>query len=174
MAIKKISNATKNEPKVNESARQRAMINELVCQYAEMRDEKKVIEERMKTIADTLKEYALSNGVKDSNGSSYVEVGNYKIGNQAKTKVSFNESAIPYLKGKGFDDCIEIKEIVNEKAVEERVNSGELTVEDLTEITTSKVTYAIDVKKLEVQSPDIAEAVMPMAASKKPKPLKRK
>lgn len=151
-------------------------INELVKQYVEYREQKKVIDERMKSIAKILKDHAVSNGVKDSNGSTYVETSNgYRFGNQAKTSVSFNESAIPYLKGKGFDDCIEIKESVDEKAVEARVNSGELTVEDLTEITSSKVTYAIDVKKLEVQETvQEAEAVMPMAASKKPSPLKRK
>ena len=150
-------------------------INELARQYIEYREQKKVIDDRMKSIAKTLKEYATANGVEDSNGSSYVEVGNYRFGNQAKTSVSFNESAIAYLKGKGMIDCIETKEVINEKAVEERVNSGELSVEDLTEITTSKVTYAIDVKKLEVQETvQEAEAVMPMAASKKPSPLKRK
>lgn len=150
-------------------------ISELARQYLEYREQKKVIEDRMKSLATTLKDYAVSKGVKDANGSSYIEMGGYRFGNQAKTSVSFNESAIPYLKGKGFDDCIQIKESVNEKAVEERVNSGELTVEDLTEITASKVTYAIDVKKLEVQETvQEAEAVMPMAASKKPNPLKRK
>ena len=151
-------------------------INELVRQYVEYREQKKVIEDRMKSIADTLKAHAVSHGVKDSNGSSYVETENgYRFGNQAKTSVSFNADAIPYLKGKGLKDCIEVVEKVNEKAVEERVTSGELTVEDLSAITTSKVTYAIDVKKLEVQATvQEAEAVMPMAASKKPKPLKKK
>ena len=150
-------------------------IDELVKQYVEYREQKKVIDERMKSLADTLKKYAVTNGVKDSNGSSYVETeSGYRFGNQAKTKVSFSENAIPYLKGKGFDSCIDTVEVINEKAVEEKVNSGEISVEDLTEITTSKVSYAIDVKKLEVQEEvQESEAVMPMAASKKPKPLKR-
>lgn len=152
-------------------------IEELARQYIEYREQKKVIEGRMKSLADTLKKYAEQKGVKDANGSSYVETEKgYRIGNQAKTSVSFNEKAIPYFKGKGFKDCIVVKESVNEKAVEERVNSGELSVEDLTEITTSNVTYAIDVKKLEVQETvQEAEAIMPIAASKKPtKLIKRK
>lgn len=148
-------------------------IDALVQQYVEYREQKKVIDERMKSIAQTLKDYAVKNGVEDANGSTYVETDKgYRFGNQAKMKIFFNDSAIPFLKGKGFTDCIEVKEVVDEKAVENRVSTGELSAEDLTEITTSKVTYAIDVKKLEV--PQDVQEVAPVAASRKPRTLKRK
>ena len=69
MAVK-IAKATKTEPTMTELAKQ----------YLEYREQKKVIEDRMKVLATTLKEYAVSKGVKDSNGSSYIECDGYRVG----------------------------------------------------------------------------------------------
>lgn len=142
-------------------------IGTLLQEYNTLRDEKKRIEDRMKKLADLIKDNAEKVGVKDDKGSYYAEDENYIYGKQCKKSVSFNqEKALSYFKDHGFEDCIDTVEVINETAVEEHINTGDISFEDLESITDTKVSYAIDLKKKE-DMPEVQETEVPMAASKK-------
>ena len=142
-------------------------IGTLLSEYDTLREEKKKIEDRMKYLAEQIKAEAEKVGVKDDKGSYYAEDEKYVYGKQCKKSVSFNqEKAITFLKDRGYDDCIDTVEVINEDAVEGHINSGDISFEDLEDITTTKVTYAIDIKKKE-DMPVVEEKEVPLAASKK-------
>lgn len=142
-------------------------IGSLLEEYFSLREQKKTIEDRMKYLADQIKANAEKTGVKDDKGSYYAEDEQYVYGKQCKKSVSFDkDKAIEYFKNHGYDECIETVEIINEDAVEGRINTGDISFEDLESITTTKVTYAIDIKKKE-DMPVVEQTEVPMAASKK-------
>lgn len=142
-------------------------IGKLLEEYDNLREQKKTIEERMKFLADQIKANAERVGVKDDKGSFYAEDEQFVYGKQCKKSVSFNqEKAISYFKDHGYTDCIETVEVINEDAVEGRINTGDISFEDLEEITNTKVSYAIDIKKKE-EMPVVEQTEVSMAASKK-------
>jgi hypothetical protein len=144
-------------------------ISALLQEYDTLREQKKVIDNRMKTLAEKIKEDAEKNGVKDDKGSYYAEDGHFVYGKQAKKSINFKlEEAIAFFKRKRWTDCIRTIETVNEEKVTARIERGELKIKDLEEITTTNTTYAIDVKKKE-EVPTVEESTVsaPIAASSK-------
>lgn len=142
-------------------------IGRLLEEYYSLRDQKKTIEDRMKVLADQIKANAEKVGVKDDKGSFYAEDEQYVYGKQCKKSVSFDkDKAIEYFKTHGYDECIDTVEVINEEAVEGRINTGDISFEDLEAITNTKVTYAIDIKKKE-DMPEVEQTEVAMAASKK-------
>lgn len=151
-------------------------VEELAKQYVEYREQAKEIKARMDSIAKTLKDYAETNGVKDSNGSYYTELNGIKVGKQAKTTVKFTDNAINYLKsnlsGAELEAVIKTQEYIDEKEFESLVNEGKISDSDILQITESKVTYAIDVKVL-ADMPEVEQSEIPKAASTKPHFVKK-
>ena len=144
-------------------------IGSLLEEYNSLREQKKTIEDRMKYLADLIKADAEKVGVKDDKGSFYAEDEQFIYGKQCKKSVSFDkDKAIEFFKNHGYDDCVDTVEVINEEAVEGRVNSGDISYEDLESITSTKVTYAIDIKKKE-EMPVVEQTEAPLAASKKPR-----
>ena len=144
-------------------------IGTLLEEYYSLREQKKTIDDRMKFLADQIKENAERVGVKDDKGSYYAEDERYSYGKQCKKSVTFDtDKAMTYLKNHGYTDCIDTVEVINENAVEERINAGDISYEDLEAITNTKVTYAIDIKKKE-DMPVVEQTEVPLAASKKPR-----
>ena len=142
-------------------------IGSLLEEYYSLREQKKTIEDRMKTLADLIKANAEKTGVKDDKGSYYAEDEQYVYGKQCKKSVSFDkDKAIEYFKNHGYSECIDTVEVINEEAVESLINTGDISYEDLEAITTTKVTYAIDIKKKE-DMPVVEQTEVPLAASKK-------
>lgn len=142
-------------------------VETLLDRYFSLRDEKKTIEAELKKLSDEIKEAAERTGTKDDKGSYYAEAGNYVFGKIAKKSVSFDEGkALDFVRKKGFTDCIVTIESLDEGAIENRINSGDISYEELEGITTTKVTYAVDVKKKE-EMPTVEETVLPSAAKKK-------
>lgn len=127
-------------------------INEMVSEYFFLRSQKKVIDDKMKGLASTIKEYAKENGVKNDTGSYYCQNDEYIFGSQAKKSVSFDvDKAVEFLKSRGFNHAV--KQIttyeIDEDVVESLVGSGDISLSDLESITNTKVTYSVDVKKKE-------------------------
>lgn len=148
-------------------------IGNILSEYDALREQKKIIESRMKTLAEQIKEHAQSKGVKDDKGSYYAESNGFVYGKQAKKSVSFDkDKALDFLKERGFEDCIDTVEVINEDAVETHINNGDISYEDLEDITVTKVTYAVDLKKKE-EMPVVEETEVPLAASKKPRLIPR-
>lgn len=142
-------------------------VETLLDRYSRLRDEKKTIEAELKKLSDEIKEAAERIGTKDDKGSYYAEAGNYVFGKVAKKSVSFDEGkALDFVRKKGFTDCIVTIESLDEGAIENRINSGDISYEELEGITTTKVSYAVDVKKKE-EMPTVEETVLPSAASRK-------
>lgn len=142
-------------------------IGAMLSEYDSLREQKKKIEDRMKYLADQIKANAEKVGVKDDKGSFYAEDERFIYGKQCKKSVSFNqEKALSYFRDHGYDDCITTVEVINEEAVESRINTGDISFEDLEDITTTKVSYAIDLKRKEEMS-EVEQTEVPIAASKK-------
>ena len=142
-------------------------IGAMLSEYDSLREQKKKIEDRMKYLADQIKANAEKVGVKDDKGSFYAENEQFIYGKQCKKSVSFNqEKALSYFRDHGYDDCITTVEVINEEAVESRINTGDISFEDLEDITTTKVSYAIDLKRKEEMS-EVEQTEVPIAASKK-------
>lgn len=142
-------------------------IGAMLSEYDSLREQKKKIEDRMKYLADQIKANAEKVGVKDDKGSFYAENEQFIYGKQCKKSVSFNqEKALSYFRDHGYDDCITTVEVINEEAVESRINTGDISFEDLEDITTTKVSYAIDLKRKE-EMPEVEQTEVPIAASKK-------
>lgn len=142
-------------------------IGAMLSEYDSLREQKKKIEDRMKYLADQIKANAEKVGVKDDKGSFYAEDEQFIYGKQCKKSVSFNqEKALSYFRYHGYDDCITTVEVINEEAVESRINTGDISFEDLEDITTTKVSYAIDLKRKKEMS-EVEQTEVPIAASKK-------
>lgn len=142
-------------------------IGAMLSEYDSLREQKKKIEDRMKYLADQIKANAEKVGVKDDKGSFYAEDEQFIYGKQCKKSVSFNqEKALSYFREHGYDDCITTVEVINEEAVEGHINTGDISFEDLEDITTTKVSYAIDLKRKEEMA-EVEQTEVAMAASKK-------
>lgn len=142
-------------------------IGNLLAEYDSLKAQKKVLEDRMKKLADQIKDNAERVGVKDDKGSFYAENEQFIYGKQCKKSVSFDdEKALEFFKDRGLADCISTVEVINEEAVENHINNGDISYEDLESITTTKVTYAVDVKKKK-DMPVVEETNVAVAASKK-------
>jgi hypothetical protein len=143
-------------------------INSVLSEYDNLREQKKIIEARMKVLSDTIKDYAEQNGVKDDKGSYYAQNNDFVYGKQAKKSISFiAEDAIALFERRKWEDCIRTIKSINEDAVSARIESGDLTIKDLEKITTTNTTYAIDVKKKEEMKEVEQTTVAPVAASAK-------
>ena len=142
-------------------------IGAMLSEYDSLREQKKKIEDRMGYLANQIKANAEKVGVKDDKGSFYAEDEQFIYVKQCKKSVSFNqEKALSYFRDHGYDDCITTVEVINEEAVESRINTGDISFEDLEDITTTKVSYAIDLKRKEEMS-EVEQTEVPIAASKK-------
>lgn len=138
-------------------------------EYDNLREQKKTIEARMKTLAEHIKAEAEKSGTKDDKGSFYAQTENFIYGKQCKKSVSFDtDKAITYFKEHGYTDCINTVEVVNEDAVENRINTGDISYEDLEGITITSVKYAIDLKRKEEMT-EVQQTEVKSVASKKPR-----
>lgn len=133
-------------------------VGDYIREYVRLSDEIKRLQERKDSIGKTLKELAAERGETDDKGSSYFERDNYIVGNVARKSISFNiEKAVKFFRRKGFPECITTQEVINSDAVEELLDCGEITVEDLEKITETKVSYSVLVKPVETPTNDEVE-----------------
>lgn len=160
--------------KVEKIVPDKKTILNMVSEYQELKKKEKVIAERKKLLADNIKAYAQENGTKDSNGNVYVETDSYIFGSQCRKSVSLDEAkAMKLFNLKGFDECIELKPVINEKAVELRLAQGDITPEEIESVSKTKTTMAIDVREKE-EVVEIQQTKATIAAQKKPKLKLRK
>ena len=144
-------------------------IEDMLAEYSNLRDQKKQIDSRMKILSDAIKKFAEANGTKDEKGSFYCERADFIFGKQAKKSVSFiTDRAIAFFKQKGLYDAVRTVEVLDESAIERYVSEGEVTVEELEDITNTSVTYAIDLRKKEEVVDEVTESTVSIAASRKP------
>ncbi len=125
-------------------------LESLAKEYVALRNQKSLIETKMKELANIMKEYAESHGTKNDSGSYYCETPSYFVGKMAKKSISFNqEKAVDFLRKHDLYDAVKVTESVDESVVEKYIASGAISYADLESITTTKVSYAIDLKEKE-------------------------
>ena len=152
----------------------KATVEAMVAEYQELKKQEKIISERKSLLADTIKAFAVKNGTKDSNGSYYSENDSFVFGAQCRKSISFNVvTATKFFEEKGFDDCIDLKPVINDSAVEAHLSAGDITPEEIESITTIKTTMAIDVREKE-EVVTAQQATATIAAQKKKPLLKKK
>ena len=155
-----------------------SLIYEFVQEYTDLSKQEKAIKKRKDELAKYIKEHAQQNGVKDSNGSSYMSNDRFVFGSQARKSIKLNQDrAKEFLLSQGlYEQVVEVKESINEDKVEQLLQQGLITTDDLEAIVDVKVTYAIDVKEKEVeQSPEeMPEVQVIERSTKKIRKFKRK
>lgn len=150
-----------------------SMIEKSVEEYDRLREEAKQLKKRMDELSKSIKEYAMQMGTQDDKGSYHCEVANFEFGAQARKSVSFNEEvALAFFKGRKLNDAIKMVEKIDEEVVEKYVTEGEVSFEELEQITNVKTTYALSIKAKE-EMPTIEEVPVQSVASKK-RPLFKK
>lgn len=150
-----------------------SLIFEYVQEYTDLSKQEKAIKKRKDELAKYIKEHAQQNGVKDSNGSSYMSNDRFVFGSQARKSIKLNqERAKEFLLAQGlYEQVVEVKESINENKVEQLLSQGLITTTDLESIVDIKVTYAIDVKEKEMEqtSEEMPEVQVVERSSKKRK-----
>lgn len=155
-----------------------SLIFDYVQEYTDLSKQEKAIKKRKDELAKYIKEHAQQNGVKDSNGSSYMSNDRFVFGSQARKSIKLNQDrAKEFLLSQGlYEQVVEVKESINEDKVEQLLQQGLITTDDLEAIVDVKVTYAIDVKEKEVeQTPEeMPEVQVIERSTKKIRKFKRK
>ena len=155
-----------------------SLIYEFVQEYTDLSKQEKAIKKRKDELAKYIKEHAQQNGVKDSNGSSYMSNDRFVFGSQARKSIKLNQDrAKEFLLSQGlYEQVVEVKESINEDKVEQLLQQGLITTDDLEAIVDVKVTSAIDVKEREVeQTPEeMPEVQVIERSTKKIRKFKRK
>ena len=150
-----------------------SLIFEYVQEYTDLSKQEKAIKKRKDELAKYIKEHAQQNGVKDSNGSSYMSNDRFVFGSQARKSIKLNqERAKEFLLAQGlYEQVVEVKESINEDKVEQLLSQGLITTTDLESIVDIKVTCAIDVKEKEMEqtSEEMPEVQVVERSSKKRK-----
>ena len=152
-----------------------SLIYEFVQEYTDLSKQEKAIKKRKDELAKYIKEHAQQNGVKDSNGSSYMSNDRFVLGSQARKSIKLNQDrAKEFLLSQGvYEQVVEVKESINEDKVEQLLQQGLITTDDLEAIVDVKVTYAIDVKEREVEE-EMPEVQVVERSTKKVRKFKRK
>ena len=134
-------------------------VKDYIQEYARLREEKKRIDARLSKISEVLKQYAEDNGQKDDKGSFYFERYGYTVGKQARKSITFDvDKAAKFFRKRGYPECIVTREEIDMDAVNELFSEGEITEEDLEKITSTKVTYSIDIRPVDEVTDEVVES----------------
>ena len=158
------------KPKANKQP-----ISLLVSEYNILREQKKTIEDRMKVLANDIKNYALNKGEKDDKGSFYCENSDFLFGAVARKSVKIDEDKlIEYLKSNGYTSAINVKTVeeVNEGELQKLVNSGKIEDSDIDTFTKVTTSYSVCCQSKEEVINTVEQKELPSAASEKPRNLK--
>lgn len=163
--------------KLNEKKEEQLDFYSLLDEYQTINDKMKILDKRKKEIAKIVKEYASTHGVKNANGSMFCENNKYIFGQQAKktVKMNFERAREFFVANKLWDKVREVKEEINEDAVEKLVSEGTISVEDLESLVDIKTQYAVSIKEktIETEEQPMAEVQMVASTKKKPKLIRK-
>ena len=119
-------------------------------EYSDLSKQIKELEARRKELSDKIKAGAENFGVKDDKGSFYCEDDQITFGKVAKKSFSINqEKAVEKLNSMGLGDVVDVVTVstVNEDKLNEAVNGGRISLEDVETFTDVKVSYSVTVKE---------------------------
>lgn len=117
-------------------------VAEVLAEYADINDKIKFYQKRKEELATNLKELAQKSGKKDDKGSFYVTVGDKVFGKQRKCSVSLDEEkAMEFFKKRGLLKEV-IKTVIDEEKVDLLVRTGEVSPEEIADISRIKESFA--------------------------------
>lgn len=135
---------------------------------AKMAEEYSALSAKIKELTDAktklateLKSGAEVTGVQDDNGSFYAECGSFIIGKVAKKSIRIDqEKAVELFKKKKMEECIvrNVTYSVSEKDIEQSVQSGAISEDDVMSFTSVNTSYQVSVTKKE-EMPEVQQSV---------------
>lgn len=145
-------------------------IDAQVEEYDLLRERSKVIDARQKELSEDIKGFAKLNGVRSDTGSFLCQSDKYVYGAQARNSVTLDEKAtIALLKQKGLTSAIKSVETVDRAEVSRLLEAGDLTAEEVENLTRVSTTYAIVVKPI-AEAEEELKAFALVASSKPQNP----
>ena len=137
-------------------------------EYAEISAQIKVLEAKKKELADKIKNGAEMYGVKDDKGSYYLEDDYVLMGKVAKKSFKIDQAlAVETLESMGLGDVVDtvVSKIVNEDKLQKAVQSGKITLDEVSEFTNGSVSYSVLVKEKEAV-PEVEQTTLKAARKK--------
>ncbi len=144
-------------------------INYMLEQYEQLRIQSGTIKKQMEDLSTKIKSYAEANGEKDDRGSFYGETEDFMYGKTIRQSISFDkEAAVRFFDDKGFKGAYkEVTDyVINEAEVEKLISAGKISLDDLEDITETKTSYSVLVKRKEAV-PEAEEKTLAAASVKK-------
>lgn len=129
----------------------------------------KELEAKKKALAEKLKEGSERFGVKDDKGSYYLEDDSVLIGKVAKKSFKIdNDRAVSVLKSMGLGDVVDTVtvETVNEDRLNNAVQDGRISINEVEKFTNVTTSYSVSVKEKEAV-PEIEQTTLRSSARKK-------
>lgn len=144
------------------------LIHTMVKEYASLTTQETIIKKRKKELAEFIKGYAREHGSEDDKGSFYSENDSYVFGAMSKKSAKLNTTqAILLFQSKGLNKCYELVPQIVESEVDKCLVNGDITADELSDITEVSQTFSVYVKEKE-KMPEIQQTHTVLAAKKKP------
>ena len=161
-------------PKLKKSGAVTPMFSEkdiysMAREYAELSAQIKELEARKKVLSDKIKEGSEKFGVKDDNGSYYLENDQFLMGKVAKKSFKIDQDkAVGVLKSMGLGDVVDTVtiETVNEDRLNSAVQEGRISINEVEKFTNVTTSYSVTVKEKEPM-PEVEQSTVKIAARKK-------
>ena len=137
-------------------------------EYAEISAQIKMLESRKKALSDIIKAGAEQFGVKDDKGSFYFEDDYVLMGKVAKKSFKIDQTlAVETLESMGLGDVVDtvVSKVVNEDRLQKAVQSGKISLDDVSGFTTESVSYSVLVKEKEAL-PEVEQTTLKAARKK--------
>lgn len=149
-------------------------VAEVLAEYSDINEKIKFYQKRKDELATNLKELAQKSGKKDDKGSFYVTVGDKVFGKQRKCSVSLDEEkALDFFKSRGLLKQV-IKTVIDNDKVDLLVRTGEVSPEEIAEISNIKETYAFYLGDKPTEEPEEMPTVQVSERPKKSRLARRK
>ena len=140
----------------------------MASEYDEVSAKIKELESRKKVLADKIKEGSEKYGVKNDKGSYYLEDDNYIVGKVARKTFKIDQDkAISVLRNKGLGDIVDVVtvETVNEDKLNNAVQEGRISINEVEDFTNVSVSYSVSVAHKE-EMPEVEQSILKAARTK--------
>lgn len=163
-----------NMPKLKKSEKVTPMFSEsdiakMAKEYSEISAQIKELEDKKKILSDKIKQGAEDFGVKDDKGSFYLDSDEFIMGKVAKKSFSIDQKkAVETLESMGLGDVVDVvtTKTVNDDRLENAVQDGRISFEEVEKFTNVKVSYSVSVKPKEVMA-EVEQSTLKVAKKKK-------
>ena len=138
-------------------------------EYADISAQSKTLDTKKKELSSIIKDNCEKFGTKDDKGSFYFESDTLILGKVAKKTISINQDkAVKVLNKMGLTDLIDSVTTfsVNEDKLQQAVQEGRISLEQVEDFTDIKTSYSVSVKVKEAM-PEVEATTLKAAKGKK-------